>query len=66
MKYKIPERGETVLVFDETKTDDAYVEYRKEALSAGGRVRRAVGAESLFRHLEVYSPTFIVHLKTRV
>ena len=65
-KHKIPQKGETVLVFDESKTDDAYDQYRRKVLAAGGRVRRAVGIESFRRHLQVYTPTFIVYLADRV
>jgi len=66
MKYKVPEKGEMVLVFDESKTDDVYEEYRKKVLASGGRLRRAVGIDNFRRHLAVYDPTFIVHLSDRI
>lgn len=60
---KLPEKGELVLVFDESGNDSQYEEYRKDVLKRGGRLRRAVGEGAFLRHLAVYSPTFIVHLK---
>lgn len=63
MAMKVPSKGETVLVFDQFGSDERYDEYRREVLKSGGRLRRAVGVQSLLRHLQVYTPSFIVHLK---
>ena len=62
---KIPTIGETVLVFDECTTYQQYEDYRKKVLASGGRIRRAVDNGALQRHLAIYAPTFIIHLKDR-
>ena len=60
---KAPERGETVLVFDESGNEETYEAYRKRVLASGGRLRRADSPNALLRHLSVYSPAFIIHFK---
>ena len=59
---KVPSKGETVLVFDQSGSEASYDEYRRQVMQSGGRVRRAVGVDQLLRHLRVYTPSFIVHL----
>lgn len=65
MTYKVPEKGETVLVLDLTNDPDRKVaeEYRNLVRSSGGRIRLANCIESFQRHLQVYTPTFVVVLK---
>lgn len=59
---KTPERGEMVLAFSMSDNEDAFDAYRAKVLASGGRIRRAVGVNSLVRHLMVYQPTFIVYI----
>lgn len=59
---KLPGKGETVLVFAPDGRAPDLEAYRKAVLQSGGRMRFAEGVESFRRHLQVYTPTFIVCL----
>lgn len=63
LNCKVPSRGGIALVFDETCSDAAYDTYRRRALASGGRLFRVRSIEAVQRHLAVYIPDVIVHLK---
>ena len=63
--FKLPEKGELVLVFQEAETekaDEVFDQYRRHVLIRQARVRRAIGIKLFQRHLQVYQPVFIVKL----